>query len=71
MAFLVVVPSRYLAYVFLRSILLMTKNVVIKDGIYQIYTCCQSTDYCMTRPLAVTIASGFLKVLIEKLDTYY
>lgn len=66
-AFLIVVPTHYLTYVFWDFILTTTK-IVHRDGVNQVCTDGQGTNCCLTRSLIATIFSSFSKVLTRDLD---
>lgn len=68
---LITVLARYLAHIFLKSILPTTKIIIVRDDIYQIYTCDWNTSYCITWLSVMTIALSFLKVLTGKLGIYF
>lgn len=63
MAILIAIPTCYLTYVFRRSVLPITKIVVVGSSVHQVHTGGRNTGCCTTRPLVTTIALGFIKVL--------
>lgn len=69
MALLVAVLASYFAHIFLESVLLITRIVVVvESGVYQIHTYGRNATCCTIWPSVATIASTFLRVMARKLS---
>lgn len=67
-AFLIAISIHYLAHVFQKFVLTVTRIViVVKSVIYQIYIGSQDTNYCRTWLFVTTIALDSTRILTKRL----
>lgn len=72
MAFLIVVPIHYLAYVFWGSIMTFTRtDIIVGSGVGQIYTGGHDIGYCTTWPSFTTITLVSTMVPAGKLSVCF
>lgn len=62
-ALLITIFILYMAHVFGRSVLIITKIIVIEGGVHQVYICGKDIGGYLNQLLIATIALDFSKVL--------